>query len=116
MNQAAFKYLANAWNYCTGRGHLRCTINLITCHISIEDATGDGVAWKDLCSRLEKELNVKENGLNLYQHFMLSSYSVVEIGSTQYDYAGKLKFIYRHNIDGIGSEMDGDYNQKFIAY
>lgn len=95
---------------------LRCTINPKTCYISITDNTGDGVERKDLCSAVESALNVKENGINLYRHIMQSSYSAVDVESSQYVYEGRIKFQYYHNTDGNSMGMDGDYNQKFKAY
>ena len=116
MNQQLSNILQN-YGITVPKGvNLRCTVDPVTCHISIEDVTGDETDRGVLCSQIENVLNVKENSLNLYQHIMLSSYSAVEVGSTQYDYAGVIKFQYRHNTDGRSSGMDGDYNQKFIAY
>lgn len=95
---------------------LRCTIDPTTCFIRIKDVTNDGINREALCEKIERAINVRENGLNLYQHIMQSSYSAVQIGSTQYNYEGRIKFQYRHNTDGTSLGMSGDYNQKFKDY
>ena len=116
MNQQLSNILQNYGISVPEDVNLRCTVDPVTCHISIEDVTGAETDRGVLCSQIENVLNVKENGLNLYQHIIQSSYSAVEVGSTQYHYDGRIKFQYCHNTDGISKGMDGDYNQKFIEY
>ena len=95
---------------------LRCTIDPHICYIKIEDATDSGIKRKGLCEKIEKVVNTKENGKNLYQHIIQSSYSAVQVGSTQYSYEGRIKFQYYHNTDGTSYGMSGDYNGKFVEY
>lgn len=95
---------------------LRCTIDPHICYIKIEDITDNGIKRKGLCEKLEKAINTKENGINLYQHIIQSSYSAVQLGSTQYNYEGRIKFQYYHNTDGASYGMSGDYNRKFADY
>lgn len=94
-----------------------CTVDAITCNISISDQTGDGIDRGDLISRIEKTINQGSNGKELYMHIRNSCSSMSRIESSQYDYEGWMKFLYRHNIDESSTNgMSGDYNNKFISW
>ena len=94
-----------------------CTVDAVTCKISISDQTGDGVDRGDLISRIEETINQGTNGKELYIHIWKSCSSMEHVESSQYDYEGWMKFLYRHNIDESSSNgMYGDYNEKFISW
>lgn len=94
-----------------------CTVDAVTCKISISDQTGDGVDRGDLISRIEETINQGTNGKELYIHIRMSCSSMARVESSQYDYEGWMKFLYRHNVDESSTNgMDGDYNNKFISW
>lgn len=95
---------------------LICTVDSVTCRISIGDNTGDNVDRSTLINRIENAINNGNNGLELYMHIRNSCNSLYKNESSQYSDEGWYKFNYLHNVENSSLGMDDDYNEKFVEW